>query len=393
MSVIWTMKTDARRTVLVGFTILFLLMGATITAADESEFQVESTDLQIYRDGLVRVTQTLIVNETVPAVTLPLLSSSVDNFIVLDENQTVLDYEVDGTNLTVFTLGATSVSLQYDTTSLTRKDFDVWTFIVDTPYNLTVQLPEESTVVYLSELPTAIDTEGNKITLSLFPSQWEISYIFPLTPPAEFQISDLEVNPSEVEAGEEVTVSVRVTNVGGQPGSYTLQLLINQTIEDTETVTLDEGASTTTEFKIVKQTPGTYNVEIDGLVDEFTVRATSSNGGTSNGDSSSNMFPIEYLAAAIIAVAAIIFVVFLLFRRRGYNVEKIFKAHPRLNKEEKDVIQFLAENEGKVFESQIRERFPGIPRTSLWRLVKRLEKLEIIKVKKIGLENQVELKK
>ena len=103
------MKVDARRTVYVGFTILFLLWSATVTAADESEFQVESTNLQIYRDGLVRITQTLIVNETVPAVTLPLLNSSVNNFIVLDENQTVLDYEVDGVNLTVFTLGATRV--------------------------------------------------------------------------------------------------------------------------------------------------------------------------------------------------------------------------------------------------------------------------------------------
>jgi uncharacterized membrane protein len=381
------MKADARRTVLVGFTILFLFLSATVTAVDESEFQVESTDLRIYRDGLVRVTQTLSVNETVPAVTLPLLNSSVDNFIVLDENQTVLDYEVDGINLTVFTLGATSVSLQYDTHSLTRKDFDVWTFLVDTPYNLTVQLPEESTLVYLSGNPIAIESEGNQLVLTLFPDQWEISYIFPLIPPADFQISDLEVTPHEVEAGEEVTVSVKITNVGGQTGSYTLQLLINQTAEDTKMVTLDEGDSTTTEFKIVKQTPGTYNVEIDGLVDEFTVSETSSNG------TPSDLIPIEYLVAAAAAVAAIFFVVFLLVRRRGYNVERIFKMHPRLNKEEKDVIQFLAENEGKAFESQIRERFPDIPRTSLWRLVKRLEKLEIIRVKKIGLENQVELKK
>jgi len=388
------MKMDAERTVFVGFAILFLLMSATVTAADESEFQVESTDLQIYRDGLVRVTQTLSVNETVPAVTFPLLNSSVDNFIVLDENQTVLDYEADGINLTVFTLGATSVSLQYDTDSLTRKDFGVWTFLVDTPYNLTIQLPEDLTLVYLSGNPIAIESEGNQLMLTLFPDQWEISYIFPLTPPADFQISDLEVTPSEVESGEEVTVSVKIANVGGQTGSYALQLLINQTIGGTKTVTLEEGDSTTTEFKIIKQTPGTYNIEIDGLVDGFTVRVTSSNGGTSsNGDSSSNMFPIEYLAAALIAVAAIFVAVFLLFRRRGYNVEKIFKMHPRLNKEEKDVIQFLAENEGKVFESQIRERFPGIPRTSLWRLVKRLEKLEIIRVKKVGLENQVELKK
>jgi len=380
------MKLDAGRTVFVGFAIFILFLSVTVTAADETEFQVESTDLQIYRDGLVRVTQTLIVNETLPVVTLPLLSSSVNNFIVLDENQTVLDYEVDGINLTVFTLGATRVSLQYDTDSLTKKDFDVWTFLVDTPYNLTVQLPE-STVVYLSETPTSIDTEDNKITLSLFPSQWEISYIIPLVPPADFQISDLNVTPSEVEAGEEVTVSVRITNVGGQAGSYTLPLIVNQTTEDTRTVTLEKGASNTTEFKVIRQTPGKYNIEIDGLIDEFTVSETSSNG------THSDPIPVEYFVAATAAVAAIFFVVFLLFRRRGYNIEKIFKMHPRLNKEEKDVIQFLAENEGKAFESQIRERFTDIPRTSLWRLVKRLEKLEILKVKKIGLENQVELKK
>jgi uncharacterized membrane protein len=381
------MKADAGLTVFVGFAILFLLLSSTVTAADETEFQVESTDIQIYRDGLVRVTQTLSVNETVPAVTLLLLHSSVDNFIVLDENQTVLDYDVDGTNLTVFTLGATSISLQYDTYSLTRKDFEVWTFLVDAPYNLTVRLPEESTIVYLSGNPIAIESEGNQIVLTLFPDQWEISYIFPLTPPADFQISDLKVTPSEVEAGKEVAVSVKIANVGGQTGSYTLQLIVNQTIEDTETVTLEEGASTTTDFKIVKQTPGTYNIEIDGLVGAFTVSASSSNG------SHSDMIPIEYLVVAAVAASAIILVIHFLFRRRGCNVEKIFKMHPQLNQEEKDVIQFLAENEGKAFESQIRERFPDIPRTSLWRLVKRLEKLEIIKVKKIGLENQVKLKK
>jgi uncharacterized membrane protein len=381
------MKLGAERTVFVGFAIFILLLSVTVTAADETEFHVESTNLQIYRDGLVRVTQTLIVNDTVPAVTLPLLNSSVDNFIVLDENQTVLDYDIDGINLTVFTLGTTSVSLQYDTHSLTRKDFDVWTFLVDTQYNLTVQLPEESTVVYLSEMPTSIDTEGNKIALSLFPSQWEISYVFPLVPPADFQISEFDVTTSEVEAGEEVTVSVKITNVGGQAGSYTLPLIVNQTTEDTRTVTLEKGASTTTEFKVTKQTPGTYNIEIAGLVDEFTVRAASSNGATSN------LIPIEYLAAALVAVAAIFVAAFFLVRKRGPNVEKIFKAHPHLHNEEKNVIRFLTEKNGKAFESQIREQFPDIPRTSLWRLVRRLEKLEIVKVKKIGLENQVKLKR
>jgi len=62
-------------------------------------------------------------------------------------------------------------------------------------------------------------------------------------------------------------------------------------------------------------------------------------------------------------------------------------------KEDKAVLEFLAEKDGKAFEAEIREHFPEMPRTSLWRLIKRLEKLEIVEVKKIGLENQVILKK
>ena len=324
------MALDARRTVFLCFAISILFLTANVAAANVTEFEVESTTLQIYRDGLVRVTQTLNVNETFPAVTLPLLSSSVDNFIVLDENQTVLDYEIDGINITVFTLGTTNVSLQYDTDSLTTKDFDIWSLIVDTPYNLTVLLPDESTVIDLSGVPDSIDTEGDKITLSLFPSQWEISYVFPLVSAADFQISAFSVTPSEVKPGEEVTVSFRVTNVGGQSGSNTISLIINQTVEDSETVTLEKGQSTTVEFKVTKQTLGTYTVEIDGLVDEFTIKDVSSNG------TPSNLIPIEYLAAVAVAVAAVIILVFVLVRKRGYNVEKIFKAHPHLMQEEKD---------------------------------------------------------
>jgi uncharacterized membrane protein len=402
------MKFDVGRAVFVSFVILILLLNITVTVAEELEFQVESTNLQIYRDGLVRVTQTLLVNETFPVVTLPLLASSVDNIIMVDENQTVLDYEIEGTNLNIFTFGATNVSLQYDTDSLTRKDFDIWSLIVDTPYNLTVLLPEDAAVIDLSEMPASIDTEGNRITMSLFPSQWEISYWFPVVSPAEFQVSDLEVTPLDVKEGEEVTVSVKITNVGGQSGSSTLILLINQTTEDTRTVTLDKGESTTAEFKVTKQTPGKYNIEIAGLVSGFTVgeatsngtptdetptNGTPSNGTPSNGESSSP-FPVEYLVAVAVAVAAVLFATYLLvIRRRGPNLEKLFRMHPHLMQEEKDVVRFLAEKEGKAFEAEIRERFPDIPRTSLWRLVRRLEKLEIVRVKKIGLENRVELKK
>ena len=138
--------------------ILFSIIAATV--AGESRFEVESMNLTVYRDGLVHVTQTLIVNELFPEVILPLLSSSIENVIVLDENQMVVDYEINGGNLTVFTLGANRILVEYDTIALTMKEAEVWTLVADNPYNLTVFLPQNSTVIYLSKMPTAIDTSG-----------------------------------------------------------------------------------------------------------------------------------------------------------------------------------------------------------------------------------------
>ncbi len=355
------MKYNMGRAVVASLFIIILFRSITFTYAEEIRFQVQSTDLLIYRDGLVHITQTIVLNETIPTVILPLFASSIDNLIILDENRTILDYKIDGINLAVFTLGTPKVLLQYDTQYLTRKDFDVWTLMVDTPYNITVILPEESTIIYLSDIPTSIDSDGNKIALSLFANQWEINYIFPLEPPAEFQISDLQVKPFNVLSGEEVSVSVKITNVGGQSGFYELALKINQTVEDTKIVSLETGASTIAEFKVTRQTPGTYNVNLAGLVSEFIVKQAPSNGEPSNGtpsngepinEGSSNLTPSslihgERLIAIVVALVTVLVAILVLVRRRGYNVEKIFKLHPQLNTEEKDVIQFVAENGGK----------------------------------------------
>ena len=41
-------------------------------------------------------------------------------------------------------------------------------------------------------------------------------------PAAQFEVSSLVISPSSVYIGETVTISVRVTNVGGVAGSYTV---------------------------------------------------------------------------------------------------------------------------------------------------------------------------
>ncbi|MDH5440016.1 MAG: hypothetical protein OEY31_05385, partial [Candidatus Bathyarchaeota archaeon] len=220
---------------------ILMLVSIPRASSDELEYSVDSVEATVYRDGLVHITQELTVNETVPAVALQLLAPRIENIIVVDENNTVLDYEVEELYITVFTLGAVRALLEYDTVSLTMKEAGVWTLILDNPYNLTVKLPAGSTIMYLNEMPTSIEPENGKIVLSLFPGEWEVSYVLPIVPPAEFTVSGLEVSPTEVEVGEEVTISATVTNTGEGNGFYNVVLKINEVSEDDETVLLAGG--------------------------------------------------------------------------------------------------------------------------------------------------------
>ncbi|MCW4046393.1 MAG: hypothetical protein NWE99_02370 [Candidatus Bathyarchaeota archaeon] len=295
------MRFDAQTIFVAALASLIVISAMTVFVSGEPRFEVKSLNLTVYRDGLVHVTQTLTVNESFPEIFVPLLASSVENILVLDQDGKAVDYEIDSFNMTIYTLGAQNILLEYDTVALTKKEAEVWTLTADIPYSATVFLPQNSTVVYLNQMPTTINMQGSVIALSLYPGSWEISYVLPVLP-------------------------------------------INESPDN-----------------------GKPSVSI----------------------------PNEYLILAVVAVIAGVLSALLLVKRqkRRPNVEKILKAYPQLMSDDREVIKFLAEKDGKAFEAEIRERFPDMPRTSLWRLVRRLERLEIVEVKKIGLENQVELKK
>lgn len=281
---------------ILGFIILVIFSLTISQGFAQNELLVESTDLTIFRDGLVHISQTITTNDTFPSISLKLFSSTIENLIILDQNNAVLDYDQSGLNLTIFTLGTTKVSIEYDTLTLTNKEAEVWTFKIENKHNSTIYLPVNSTIVYLNKIPNEIDATKDIMKLYVFPDIWEISYILPIT------TSD-PIEPQD-----------------------------------------------------------------------------------------SNPFPLEYLLIAIIIIAVISVLILFLIKRKRPNIKKIIKANPQLRQEEIDVIKFIHQEGSKAFESQIRERFPDLPRTSLWRLIRRLEKYEILKIKKIGLENQVELR-
>jgi hypothetical protein len=72
-------------------------------------------------------------------------------------------------------------------------------------------------------------------------------------------------------------------------------------------------------------------------------------------------------------------------------VYRIFEEKPHLRQEDKDVLQYLAEKEGAAFESELRGRFQ-LPKTTVWRLVKRLEREELVEIRKAGGQNLIKLR-
>lgn len=72
-------------------------------------------------------------------------------------------------------------------------------------------------------------------------------------------------------------------------------------------------------------------------------------------------------------------------------VERIIQERPYLKQEDKDVLKFIAEKEGTVFESEIRKKFI-LPKTTIWRLIRRLEREDLIEVRKAGVQNLIKLR-
>ena len=73
------------------------------------------------------------------------------------------------------------------------------------------------------------------------------------------------------------------------------------------------------------------------------------------------------------------------------DAKSIFDSKPDLREDDKEIINFLTENGGQAYESELRKRFLQ-PRTTMWRAVKRLERQEIIEIVKKDMQNLVKLK-
>ena len=94
---------------------------------------------------------------------------------------------------------------------------------------------------------------------------------FTVVEPASFELNDLVIDPSSLTESGSITISIECRNVGGVSGSYDVLLIIDGETEDTSSVTVDAGESTTVSFDVSATQEGAYSVEIGDLTGSYTV--------------------------------------------------------------------------------------------------------------------------
>jgi uncharacterized membrane protein len=395
----------------------------------------ETLFLTVYPDGFVFVDYTVRVDPTFPTQNITVFGQVLEDLLITDKDGLPLDYSI-GNNCTVnvYSLGTDEIKLTYLTQDLTSKEGRYWTLTVDAPVTAQIILPAETTIISLNQVPQMIHTRDNRVELFMNASLIEVTYVIGVVGTEEhaqivlseaetvilaiknlgIKIADAESKLQEAENAFNLGNFVDAETLGYEAKNLATQ--INQTateaqskIDDAEAAVAnaqkEERAVGLTEAQdLLDQAKTAYNggnyLEAINLATQAISKAEESGVFLSE---EAGSLPVYGIIGAIIVGVIIVFG-YLFFRsrrktevrevkkkERRIDVERIFLVHKDLMPEEKQAIRFLAENNGEAFEANLYE-YVKLPRTTTWRLVKRLERMDIIKRTKFRRQNLIRVK-
>jgi uncharacterized membrane protein len=410
-----------------------------LTLTSHPSFSEETTPetllLTVYPDGFVFVDYTLQVDPTFPTQNITVFGQVLEDLLIVDNDGLPLDYSIINGTISVYSLGTNKIKLTYLTQDLTSKEGRYWTLTIVTPINTRIILPVETTIISLNQVPEMIETSGNRVELLMNASLIEVTYVIGVVGTEEhaqivlneaettmMELKNLGINITEAEAKlQEANAAFNLGNyVEAETLGYeakNLAIQINQTAtqaqskidEAEETIANAQNEGRTVELNeaqdLLGQAYSAYNngnySEAINLATQAIVKAEEAEIFLSEETDPCLIYGI--VGAIVIASIVILGFFFVRSRRklqvvevkkkkRRIDAERIFLVHKDLLPEEKQAIQFLVENNGEAFEADLYD-YLKLPRTTNWRLVKRLEGMGIIKRTKFRRQNLVRIKR
>lgn len=414
--------------------VLFLFLVLTSHSSFSEEAMPETLFLTVYADGYVYVDYTLRVDPTFPTQNITVFGQVLEYFLVVDKDGLPLDYSMVNSIISVYSLGSDEIKLTYLTQDLTSKEGRFWTLSLVAPINIVIIFPVNTTIISLNQVPEMIEIRDNRVELLMNSSLIEVTYVKGVIGTKEHAQIVLDVAEKTIMAVKSFSIIITEAEAKLQDGENAFELgdyvkaetlgyeakklaiQINQTATQAH-VNIDEAegaiAKAQNEGRIIGLSEAqdllnqANNMYVIGGYLQASNLATQAKTEAEKAEMFRSQEADEsFLFFGVFGAILISIIVFGFFfyrsrkkpkvpelkkKKRQIDAERIFKIHKDLMPEERQAIQFLVENNGEVFEAELYDHVK-LPRTTTWRLVKRLEGMGIVRITKFRRQNLIRVK-
>ena len=158
--------------------VVSVIIVAALIPTQSSFSSPRALDLIIYPDGSTHISTEIDLDPFQNDYDLDLFGSTIDNLVVIGDNEFLLTTDVMGDSALIQTFGSSIISVEYDIHDLVSKQGKLWTFSLDSPSNFTLLLPQNSAIVGMTNLPINMEIINDQNQLTLSSGKTEIDYFF-----------------------------------------------------------------------------------------------------------------------------------------------------------------------------------------------------------------------
>jgi uncharacterized membrane protein len=402
--------------------IITLLYTPNIQAQELSPISLTIT---IYLNGEVDVNYIIEPDVTYPTVNVTLPGQEYSDILVNNEDGLLLDWEPIHQGIEIDSLGSKTLYITYSTTTLTNKTRQTWTISLNAPINTIYILPKEAVLTGLTPSPIGISIINNQATVTMPPGESRITYLLETSGTRENAL--LVLNYAEqalsgtrekgitiTEAEELLTDAWSAYEAKQYSESEAYSYSAMGKSDETEALAKKADEHIKTAYEIVEALPTELQTGPLNMIDS--ADSTYASGDyeaaytyaeqaitTAQASQSTGNNYTLYIVSGLILIALI--VGYLYMRKKPetittitkttekpseIHIEEVFSDNPTLRTDEKAVLRYIQES-GGAFITDIRNQF-DIPKSSAWRMMKRLEEEGLIETSMVDRETYVQLR-
>ena len=136
-------------------------------ASAETGYSPTGLKVNLYTDGAADIEYSLEMDPTKARVNVTLFGSTYENLMITDGEGVFLDYTLHGSSVNINTLGSDVVKILYSTSDLTDKTGSMWGISMTTSVEAEIRLPQGATIMNLNPVPRSILIVDRRTQLTL----------------------------------------------------------------------------------------------------------------------------------------------------------------------------------------------------------------------------------